>query len=105
MSIIKTSIIFILTVLILVQSASGSELPQVTGLTQLTDDTANEYDASWSPDDTSIVYIVDGSTHKNLRIMVKGFLRKLFTVIEQCRVFNRTGFYYFRKTGSKLLLI
>jgi Tol biopolymer transport system component len=69
MSVIKTSIIFMLTVLILAQSASGSELPQVTGLTQLTDDTANEYDASWSPDDTSIVYIVDGSTHKNLRIM------------------------------------
>jgi len=69
MSAIKTSIIILLTVLILAQSASGSELPQVTGLTQLTDSTANEYDASWSPDDTSIVYIVDGSTHKNLRIM------------------------------------
>jgi TolB protein len=69
MILLKTSIIFVLTILVITQSAAGSEMPEVTEIHQLTSDLSSEYDATWSPDDSKIVCISDDSTHTRLQIM------------------------------------
>jgi len=69
MIVLKTSLIFVLTILVLAHSAAGSEMPEVTEIHQLTSALSNEYDATWSPDDSKIVYITDDSSHSRLQIM------------------------------------
>lgn len=56
----KQSFILIFILLLFVQSATCESPPQATAMFKLTNDTAYEYDAAWSPDDTSIVYGRDG---------------------------------------------
>lgn len=66
---LKTSLIFVLTILVLAQLAAGSEMPEVTEIHQLTSDLSSENDATWSPDDSKIVYITEDSSHTSLQIM------------------------------------
>lgn len=65
----KRSIFFIIFTLGFILTAQGSEMPHVTGVLQLTEHTAHEYDASWSSDDANIVYIRDGHYKDEVWIM------------------------------------
>lgn len=71
---LKTLLISVLTVLVLpvlvlAQSSPGSEMPEVTGIHQMTSHLSDGNDATWSPDDSKIVYITQDSSHAMLRIM------------------------------------
>ncbi|MCL7413950.1 MAG: DPP IV N-terminal domain-containing protein, partial [ANME-2 cluster archaeon] len=65
---IKT-IILILILLLFAQSATCESPPRTTAQFKLTNDTAYEYDASWSPDDSSIIYGMDGMYGSELWIL------------------------------------
>jgi TolB protein len=69
MRLISKFIIVSIILLIFSQSALGSEMPHVTGLSQLTSDEFHEYDASWSPDHSQIVYIKDGNYKDEIWVM------------------------------------
>ncbi len=76
---IKLSFILIITLLCFVPFATAAELPRVTALFQLTNSTAYEYDATWSPDDSRIVYVVDGMYGSELWVMdVDGSNKDIF---------------------------
>ncbi|MCL7414738.1 MAG: DPP IV N-terminal domain-containing protein [ANME-2 cluster archaeon] len=60
MRFIEKTIVLILILTVFAQSVAGDNVPQVTAQFQLTNSTAYEYDAAWSPDDSAIVYIMDG---------------------------------------------
>ncbi|MBC2696966.1 MAG: hypothetical protein HF976_00085 [ANME-2 cluster archaeon] len=66
---IKLSFIFITIMLCFVSSATADDLPSVTALFQLTNSSMEEYDPSWSPDDSELVYTVDGRYGYELWIM------------------------------------
>ena len=60
MSKIKKSYILISILLSFVPLTAASELPAATDLFQLTNSSSAEYDPSWAPDDSKLVYTVDG---------------------------------------------
>lgn len=55
--------------LALVPLAAGDDMPEVIALFQLTNGTNHEYDASWSPDDSRIVYTIEGTYGSELWVM------------------------------------
>lgn len=69
MRLISKFIIISILLVVFSQLAFGSEMPHVTGLSQLTSDEAHEYDASWSPDDSQIVYIKKGYYKDEIWVM------------------------------------
>ena len=66
---IKISFILITILLCFVPSATAGDLPSVTALFQLTNSSMEEYDPSWAPDDSKLVYTVDGRYGYELWIM------------------------------------
>lgn len=76
---IKTSIL-ILILLLFGQSATCENPPRATAQFKLTNDIAYEYDASWSPDDSSIIYGKDGMYGSELWILNTDTLQKKLLV-------------------------
>jgi TolB protein len=80
MKFIEKTIVLFLILMVFAQSATCENPPKATAQFKLTNDTAYEYDASWSPDDSSIIYGKDGMYGSELWILNTETLHKKLLV-------------------------